>query len=213
MSSPPCEHISELLHGRSVVLVGMMGAGKTAVGRRLATALEMRFVDSDREIQAASGMPIADLFDRYGEAEFRNLERRVIHRILKERPVVLATGGGAFQDEATRQVARSTGVTIWLKADLEVLFERVSRRSYRPLLKSGNPRQVLARLMSEREPIYELADLTIRTADQPLSIVVDHTAERLYDHLRKQGVARLAGHAGCAESLKKLSRQPRERLE
>jgi shikimate kinase len=176
----------------------MMGAGKTAVGRRLATTLKMRFSDSDREIQAVAGMSIEDLFDRYGETEFRSLERRVIHRILKERPVVLATGGGAFQDEATQHVARSTSVTIWLKADLEVLLERVSRRPHRPLLKSGNPRQVLARLMSEREAIYGLADLTIRTTGHPLSAVVDHTAERIYDHLCKQGAARLTGRAGGA---------------
>jgi len=170
------DHFSGYLRGRSIVLVGMMGAGKTTVGRKIASILKMPFIDSDREIQTASRMSIEDLFARYGEDEFRSLERRVIHRILqKDGPLVLATGGGAFQDQITRETTRKTGVTVWLRGDLEVLLKRVSRCSHRPLLRSDNPREVLVSLMMQREPNYALADVTIHTADQPLSTVVDCT--------------------------------------
>lgn len=159
---------------RSVVLVGLMGAGKTSVGRRLAQALGASFADADEEIIAAAGMSIPDIFALYGEPRFRELERRVVARLLQQPPMVLALGGGAFIDVETRARVKAQGVSVWLRADLETLLARTLRkRGSRPLLAQGDPRDILARLMSERYPIYAEADYTIETQAEPHDAVVE----------------------------------------
>ncbi|NVN11174.1 3-dehydroquinate synthase [Nguyenibacter vanlangensis] len=151
---------------RSIVLVGLMGAGKTTIGRRLAARLGMPFVDADVEIERAAGCSIADLFRRYGEAEFRKGEHRVIRRILDGGPLILATGGGAFMDPATRAVIRDRGVSVWLRCPLPVLVRRVQGRTHRPLLNGGNPRDILAALIDIRHPIYAEADITVDCGEE-----------------------------------------------
>jgi shikimate kinase len=168
---------------RTVVLVGLMGAGKTSVGRRLADMFGTRFVDADKEIEQAAGCSIADFFERYGEAEFRRGEERVIARLLGESPCVLATGGGAFMSADTRQEIRDHGLSLWLKADLDVLFERVSRRSDRPLLKTEDPRATLQAIMNTRYPVYAQADLTVESHRGPIEHTVDRVFQRLLDYL------------------------------
>ncbi|MGV8998036.1 MAG: shikimate kinase [Parvibaculaceae bacterium] len=158
---------------RSIVLVGLMGAGKTTVGRRLAQKLNLNFVDADAEIERAAGETIPEIFERHGEAAFREGERRVIARLLEGSPQVLATGGGAFMDETTRQNIKARGTSIWLKADLDVLMRRVSRRGNRPLLKQGDPRATMERLITTRYPVYADADLTIESVEGPHEVVVD----------------------------------------
>ncbi|HUC71245.1 MAG TPA: shikimate kinase [Stellaceae bacterium] len=150
---------------RTVVLVGLMGAGKTKIGRRLAVRLGLPFFDSDQEIEAAAGETIEEIFANRGERVFREGERRVIARLLARPAHVLATGGGAFMDPLTRTVVRCRGVSLWLRADLDVLVQRVSRRSDRPLLNAGDPRAILAQLIERRHPIYGEADLTIDSGD------------------------------------------------
>ena len=152
---------------RTVALVGLMGAGKTKIGRRLALRLNLPFFDSDEEIEAAAGETIDEIFSNRGEAAFRDGERRVIGRLLGGPVHVLATGGGAFMDPATRRIIAERGVSIWLRAELDTLFARVSRRSNRPLLKTPDPRAVLAELIERRYPIYAEADITIDSGDGP----------------------------------------------
>ena len=159
---------------RSIVLVGLMGAGKTKIGRRLAARLNLPFFDSDEEIETAAGETIEEIFANRGEAVFRDGERRVIARLLAGPVHVLATGGGAFMDPATRRIIVARGVSVWLRADLDVLFARVSRRTNRPLLKTPDPRAVLAQLIERRHPIYAEADITIDSGDGP----ADATAGR-----------------------------------
>jgi shikimate kinase len=152
------------LAGRSVVLVGMMGVGKSSIGRRVAARLATPFVDADVEIEKAAGMSVADIFARHGEADFRKGEARVIARLLENGPQVLATGGGAFMNPNTRDAIRAKAVSIWLKADLEVLLRRISKRkNERPLLQTDDPAETLRALLAEREPIYALADLTVHS--------------------------------------------------
>jgi shikimate kinase len=160
---------------RSIVLVGMMGVGKSSVGRRLATRLGIPFVDADAEIEKAAGMSIADIFSRHGEADFRSGEARVIARLLDGGPQVLAAGGGAFMNSNTRDAIRAKGVSIWLKADLDVLLRRINkRRNDRPLLQTADPGETLRVLLAEREPIYAQADLTVQSSDVAHdAIVVD----------------------------------------
>jgi shikimate kinase len=153
--------------GRAIVLVGLMGAGKTKIGRRLAARLNLPFFDSDEEIETAAGETIEEIFANRGEAMFRDGERRVIARLLAGPVHVLATGGGAFMDPATRRVIAARGVSVWLRAELDVLFARVSRRTNRPLLKTPDPRAVLAELIERRYPIYGEADVTIDSGDGP----------------------------------------------
>ena len=152
---------------KSLVLVGLMGVGKTTVGRRVARALNLPFMDADAEIEAAAGRSVADIFAERGEAEFRTGERRVIARLLDGEPVVLATGGGAFLNPETRALIRERAVSVWLKADLEVLVKRVKRRDTRPLLHGKDPAEVLQRLAAERYPIYAEADLVVETSNSP----------------------------------------------
>jgi shikimate kinase len=179
---------SELAHSpeqktKSIVLVGLMGAGKSSVGRRLAQKLQMPFIDADTEIERAAGCTIPEFFERFGEEEFRRGERRVIQRILDGPPVVLATGGGAFMAEDTRAAIAEHAVSVWLKADLDVLFERVSRRQGRPLLAKKNPREVLRKLMEERYPVYALADLEVESRRGPIEATVERACEVLADYL------------------------------
>ena len=142
-----------------------MGAGKSSVGKIVASQLGIPFIDTDHEIERVSRMTIPELFARYGEREFRDLETRVIRRLLRQGPRVVSTGGGAFINERTRQHLKSGGLSIWLKADLDVLWDRVSRRDNRPLLKTENPKQTLENLMTARYPIYAEADLTVQSRD------------------------------------------------
>lgn len=170
---------------RTVALVGLMGAGKTAVGRRLARVLGAPFEDTDALIVAAAAMTIPEIFGRYGEAEFRNLERRVIARVLDGSPQVLALGGGAFMDPATRAKLKERALTIWLRAQLDTLVARTARkRGTRPLLAEGDPREILGRLMEQRHPVYAEADHVVDTGDQPAEAVV----ERIVALLRGVGV-------------------------
>jgi shikimate kinase len=155
------------LPSRSIVLVGLMGAGKTKIGRRLAARLELPFFDSDEEIESAAGETIEEIFTNRGEAVFRDGERRVIARLLQGPVHVLATGGGAFMDPQMRRIIAQRGVSVWLRAELDVLFARVSRRTNRPLLKTPDPRAVLAELIARRHPIYGKADVTIDSGEGP----------------------------------------------
>lgn len=168
----------DALHGRSVVMVGLMGAGKTTVGRRLAAVLELPFVDADQEIEAAAGMSISEIFDRHGEQYFRDGERRVIARLLADEQKVLATGGGAFIDGETRKLVGESGVSVWLRGELPLLLKRVMRRSNRPLIKS-DPKAVMQRLIKERYPIYQLADITVESRDVPHEVIVDEIVAKL----------------------------------
>lgn len=171
------ETIRQRLAKRSIVLVGLMGAGKTAIGRKVAAALSLRFVDSDHEIENVSRMTVPELFERYGEAEFRALERRVIGRLVKDGPQVVATGGGAFMNDQTRRLIGRHGLSVWLKADLDILMDRVAKRQNRPLLKTADPRATMARLMDERYPVYALADVTVKTRDEKREIIADEVIE------------------------------------
>jgi len=166
---------------RAIVLVGLMGAGKSSIGRRLAARLDMKFTDADAEIEAAAGCTIADYFECHGERAFRDGERRVIARLLDEGPRVLATGGGAFIDPDTRRLLAEKAVTVWLNAELDLLVKRCARRDTRPLLRDGDPREILTRLMEERYPIYRQADITVETNDGPHMETVDKIIAALAD--------------------------------
>lgn len=183
------ERLLQLLNQRPVVLIGMMGAGKSSVGRRLATRLGWNFVDSDTEIETAAGMSIADFFAEHGEEEFRSGEARVIARLLRDPKTVLATGGGAYMSEATRDAMREQAVTVWINADLDLLFARVSRRSNRPLLKTPNPRQTLRNLMDARYPTYALADVTVTSKDVPQDVVASEIIDALIAYLEPGATA------------------------
>jgi shikimate kinase len=172
------------LGNRSIVFVGLMGAGKTAIGRKVAAALGLAFADSDHEIETASRMGIPDLFERYGEAEFRALEQRVIARILEHGPQVLSTGGGAFMNEQTRAAIAGHGVSVWLKADINVLMERVSKKQNRPLLRNADPRAVMEQLMAERHPVYATADVTVPTRDERKEVIADEVIDALAARLQ-----------------------------
>ncbi|MDP8916395.1 MAG: shikimate kinase [Pseudomonadota bacterium] len=167
---------------RTVVLVGLMGAGKTTVGRRLARKLGLPFKDADAEIEAAAGRSVSDIFAEHGEADFRRGERRVIERLLDGPPLVLATGGGAFMNAETRKLILARATSVWLRAELDVLVRRVKKRDTRPLLQGRDPREVLARLMAERHPVYAEADLIVETSESPhdaaVAAIVAALAER-----------------------------------
>ncbi len=164
---------------RSIVLVGMMGAGKSSVGRRLAARLGIPFVDADIEIEKAAGMTIPEIFATHGEPYFRAGETRVIARLLESGPQVLATGGGAFMNTDTRATIRVKGISVWLRATLEVLSRRIKRRNDRPLLTNADPVETLRRLMDERYPVYAEADITVESRDVPHEAIVDEIIEGL----------------------------------
>ncbi len=175
-----------MMLNRTIALVGMMGAGKTSVGRRLAARLAVPFRDADHEIEAAAGLTVAEIFERFGESHFREGERKVIARLLEEAPHVLATGGGAFMDETTRAAMAQSAFTIWLKAPIGLLLSRVKKRESRPLLKNGDMRATLEKLLAVREPVYATADMTVESVDEPHGIAVDHIIEAL----RERGLYR-----------------------
>lgn len=164
---------------RPIVLIGMMGVGKSTVGRRLAARLGMPFVDADEEIEKAAGMAISDIFSQFGEEGFRDGERRVIARLLDEGGTVIATGGGAFMNEATRALILDRGIAVWLDADIDILVERVSRREGRPLLAGKDPRTVLTELGAIRNPVYALAPIHVRSGDSPHEQTVEKIVEAL----------------------------------
>ena len=165
LQSPEIATLLANLGTRSIVLVGMMGAGKSSIGRRLATELNLPFVDADIEIESAAGMSIPEIFKAHGEPYFRSGEARVIARLLESGPQVLASGGGSFVNSHTRALIRARGISVWLKADLDALLRRIKRRSDRPLLKTDDPEQTLRQLIAERYPIYAEADVTIYSRD------------------------------------------------
>jgi shikimate kinase len=164
--------IREALGSRSIVLIGLMGAGKTAVGRRLAKRLDLPFLDADNEIEKAAGESIKEIFAEHGEAYFRKGEQKVIARLLESGPQVLATGGGAYMNPETRDAIKALGVSIWLKANLRVLMKRVQRRDHRPLLATGDPEAVMKKLMAERDPVYAGADITVESREVPHDVIV-----------------------------------------
>lgn len=167
------------LQERSLVLVGLMGAGKSTVGRRLASALRLPFHDADQEIEAAAGCTISDFFDRYGEPAFRDGERKVIARLLAGPRHVLATGGGAFMDLQTRALIKERGLSIWLRADISLLLERVTKRPTRPLLKNSDPKATMEKLINDRYPIYAEADITVNSNGGPHEAVMHQIITKL----------------------------------
>ena len=195
-ASPSESALVAALGRRSIVLVGMMGAGKTSVGRRLAARLDIPFVDADSEIEAAAGMTIPEIFSIHGEAYFRSGELRVIARLLDGGPQVLSTGGGAFMNPDTRAAIRAKGISFWLKADFDVLLRRVKRRTDRPLLKSEDPAETLKRLIAERYPVYAEADVTIHSRDVPHERIVEEILAALPACLGIAAVAREAEPQG-----------------
>jgi shikimate kinase len=178
-----------MLGHRSLVLVGLMGAGKTTVGRLLARCLGLAFADADHEIQHAAGLTVEEIFARFGEATFRASERRMVAALLGTGPLVLATGGGAFMDEETRASIRAHALSVWLKADLDVLVQRTVGRSGRPLLKVGDPKETLAALVAVRYPVYQLADIAVVTNHEPAQVTVC----RIIDALSREQLPRSPG--------------------
>ena len=168
---------------KPLVFIGMMGAGKTAIGRRVAARLDIPFIDADSEIEAAAGCSISDIFELHGETAFRDGERRVIGRLLDGPIQVLATGGGAFIDQETRKVIEKLGISVWLRADFETLWRRVSRRDHRPLLKTENPRETLSALIDQRYPVYAGANITVDSSDGPRDEMVERVIEAVVGYL------------------------------
>jgi shikimate kinase len=168
---------------KTIALVGLMGVGKTSIGRRLAQRLGLPFIDADVEVETAAGTTIEEIFQRHGEAAFRDGERRVIARLLDQPTHVLATGGGAFMDPSTRALLKARSITVWLRADLELMLARVGRRSNRPLLKAGDPRTVLQQLIAQRYPHYAEADITIDSVDGPPDATLDGVLTQLAAHI------------------------------
>lgn len=168
---------------RPVVLVGMMGAGKSTIGKKLAENLDLDFVDADAEIEAAAGRSVAEIFESFGEAHFRDGERRVIARLLEGNPLILATGGGAFMDSETRALIAEKAISLWLRADFDVLWARVSKRSHRPLLNTADPEKTLRTLIETRSPIYAEADIIVDSNDAPKDDTVFACQDALVKHI------------------------------
>lgn len=188
VANRPEAAIVAALGRRSVVLVGMMGAGKSSVGRRVALRLGIPFIDADTEIEKAAGMTISDIFAVRGEAEFRAGEARVILRLLEGGPQVMATGGGAFLNPDTRAAIGAKGISVWLRAEFDVLMKRIRRRQDRPLLKTADPAATVRKLLEEREPVYALADLAVQSREV--------THDKIVDEI----VSAVAGHIGAADA-------------
>jgi shikimate kinase len=192
--------IRAALGTRSIVLVGMMGAGKSTIGRRLSARLRLPFLDADAEIEAAhAGMTIPEIFAAHGEPYFRDGEARVIARLLDGGPAVIATGGGAFMREETRGRIRNKAVSLWLKADADIIMKRVKRRADRPLLQTADPAATVGRLIEEREPVYQHADLTIWSRDVPHEKIVDECIDALYEWLCGNGEKRSPDRMGATQ--------------
>ena len=176
---------NESYHGpfqKPIVLVGLMGAGKTSIGRKLADRMQVPFVDADQELEKAAGCTITEFFGKFGEKEFRRGEKRVIARLLKSCPCVLATGGGAFMDLETRAMIKNTAVSVWLNVDLDTLDIRLARRTGRPLLQTNNPRATLQSLMEKRYPIYAEADMIVETSNGSIDVTVDKVYKSIIDY-------------------------------
>ncbi len=173
------QQVLDILGPRSIVMVGLMGCGKSSIGRRLATALDLPFVDADEEIERAALKTIPEIFADHGETYFRDGERKVIKRLLGNGPQVLATGGGAFMNPETRDAIKADGISVWLRADLDVLMRRVSKRDNRPLLKADDPTAVMKGLMEQRYPVYALADITVDSHDAAHEVIVAEIIARL----------------------------------
>ena len=171
---------------RTIVLVGLMGCGKTSIGKRLAKKLELPFHDSDQAVEESAGCPLKDICDIYGEEAFRSGEQRVIARLLDQPTHILATGGGSFMNEPTRDVIKEKAISVWLNADFETLISRVSRRNDRPLLDGPDQREVLEKLMHERYPIYAQADIHVPTMDEPTNCTVDRLILAMTDYIREK---------------------------
>ncbi|WP_375641437.1 shikimate kinase [Bartonella sp. CM100XJJH] len=171
------------LDKRALVLVGLMGAGKSVIGKRVATMLRLPFYDSDQEIEKAAQMTITELFEIYGESEFRALEQRVILNLMKKSPLVLATGGGAYINENIRKAIHKNGISIWLKVDLDILMQRVSKHPTRPLLQTANPKETMQKLMEQRYPIYEKANLTINSHKESRHTVAQNVIRSVQHYL------------------------------
>ena len=186
VSATLAERAKLVLGKRNLVFIGLMGAGKSAIGRLTAQALGIPFVDSDHEIERVSRMTISDLFARYGEEEFRALETRVLKRLLRSGPRVVSTGGGAYINERSRRQIKKGGLTVWLNAELDVLWERVNKRDTRPLLKTENPKQTLENLMNARYPIYAEADLTVLSRDVKKETMVEDVLAAVIEHQDKK---------------------------
>ncbi len=182
-------HPDPRLRQRTIALVGLMGVGKSSVGRRLAAYLDLPFRDADNEVEAAAGRSIAEIFEAFGEADFRDGERRVIARLLEEGPMVLATGGGAFMNDETRGLIRDKAISVWLKADLDILARRVARKETRPLLRGKDPLDVLTDLAAIRYPVYAQADLTVQLGETPHHESVAAVVAALQAWLDGQGAA------------------------
>jgi shikimate kinase len=177
------ERVRTRLGGRCIVLIGMMGAGKTSIGRRLANLLHLTFLDADMEIEKAANLTIPEIFEHYGEAHFREGEARVITRLIAGGPAVIATGGGAFMSAETRKRCRASAITIWLKAEVPVMLERVRKKGNRPLLSGPDPERRMRELLAERQPVYALADIVIASRDGPHQTVVAEMLAALDAHL------------------------------
>jgi shikimate kinase len=188
MGEPIETRVARLLAGRTIVMVGMMGAGKSSIGRRLASRLGMAFADADSEIEQAANATIPEIFEEHGEAYFRDGERRVIRRLLDGKPKVLATGGGAFIQPETRAAIQAAGISIWLKADRDLLLARVKRRNNRPLLQDGDPAEIIEKLIAERYPVYAEAAIHIQSRDIAHDAVIDDILAALADHLEREAV-------------------------
>jgi shikimate kinase len=195
-----CRRILTALGSRSIVFVGMMGAGKTTVGRRVAGRLDLPFTDVDVEIECAAARTIPEIFAEHGEAYFRDGERRVIARLLGDGPQILATGGGAFMNAETRAAIAVNGVSVWIEADAAVLWQRVRHRSNRPLLQTADPEGTLRRLVEERYPTYALADLTVPSRDAPKDVVADEVIEALDRYFAAHPVAERPAPVGSGET-------------
>jgi shikimate kinase len=194
MTTDSDAHLLAALGPRSLVLVGMMGAGKSSIGRKLAQRLNLHFVDADGEIEQAAGMSISEIFAKHGEPYFRAGEARVIARLLDGGPQVLATGGGAFMHPQSREAIRAKAVSIWLKAEYDVLMKRIKRRNDRPMLKTDDPAETLRRLMQERDPVYAEADVTVHSRDVPHEIIIAEIISAVTPRLAELGAAATGAH-------------------
>jgi shikimate kinase len=171
---------------KTIVLVGLMGSGKTSIGKRLAKRLELPFFDSDIEVEQAAGYPIKEIYDIFGEQAFLDGEQRVIKRLLDQPTHVLATGGGSFANDPTREIVKEKAISVWLKADIDTLVARVSRRSDRPMFTDSNHHEVLEKLIAERYPVFEEADVHVQTLDEPTNATVDRVIQAMSDFIRSK---------------------------
>lgn len=178
MADTPAERI-DMKTTKPIVMIGLMGAGKSRIGRELAAKLKLPFVDADDEIVKAAGCSIPDIFELYGEPAFRDVEKRVISRLLEDKGIIISTGGGAFMNDDVRKTIAKQGISIWLRAEVDILVERTGRRGGRPLLENGDPKEILQGLMDERYPVYAEADIVVDSQDVAIDVTVDETATAL----------------------------------